>query len=106
MMSGDSITQKEKPHVVDHHRNSTRTMADRKLRPESSLQRSAHWKRDPYPACHRSHPHCFAPVGDHLRIQAQSLRLQLTLIGEERSFQMLYTIIIVLIVLFLIGYLR
>jgi len=66
MMSVEPMAQKEKPYVVDYHRNSTRTMADRILRPESSLQRSAYWQCDSYSARHRGHPHCFTLVGDHV----------------------------------------
>ena len=66
MMSVEPMAQKEKPHVVDYYRNSIRTMANRILRPESSLQCSAHRKCCSHTACYCCDSYCLEIVRDYI----------------------------------------
>ena len=66
MMSLEQIAQKEKSHVVHHHRNSDHPMVAGLFRLEHKPKFPENGRVDPHTGCSCRHPHHSESVGDHL----------------------------------------
>jgi hypothetical protein len=103
--------KKEKSHVVDHHRDPGHPVAARLLRPKHQPELPANGQLDPYFDRDCRHPRHIARAGDRLaprfiRVQKGQPPGRLFTHNTRKEIPMIYTIVVVLIVLFVIGYLR
>ena len=96
---------------MDYCRNFSNPMAARLFGWKHKSKLPEDRQLDSHPARYCRHPNRSEPVGDHLdpRFVKNSRGGQMTASAceiQERRFPMIYTIVVILIVLFLIGYLR